>query len=324
MNSHQRLPERSPVLVVAAVLLICGIAGGSNFVLIKSLVSTITPMQLVAGRVVLAGITLSFVLLASRRMPRLSRATLRDAGILAIIDTVIPYLLLALAAPHILASTSGLLIATMPLFTALVVAVTDRTPLRKSTAVGLVLGAVGVSVLAGPAALDFGSSAWTSMIAVLIASFSYAASAVYSRIPLRSVNPIELSAIKFVIAGLVLVPLIVASGETAGYSRLDLSGWLALLIIGFVVTGLARCGYVWVIEEAGSVSASLLTYIIPVATLAIAWVYLDETLSLSEWLGALLVGASTICMLSGPSVVRALKRFWPVSSPQTAIDTSQG
>jgi drug/metabolite transporter (DMT)-like permease len=79
-----------------------------------------------------------------------------------------------------------------------------------------------------------------------------------------------------------------------------------------------------VIEEAGSVSASLLTYIIPVATLAIAWVYLDETLSLSEWLGALLVGASTICMLSGSWIVQALKRTWPVSSPQKTIaDTGQ-
>jgi drug/metabolite transporter (DMT)-like permease len=89
-----------------------------------------------------------------------------------------------------------------------------------------------------------------------------------------------------------------------------------------VVTGLARCGYVWVIEEAGSVSASLLTYNIPVATLGIAWIYLDEMLSLSEWLGALLVAASTICVLSGSWIVQALKRVWLTNSPRPSFADS--
>jgi drug/metabolite transporter (DMT)-like permease len=321
------IPSRSNVELshrVAVVLLVCGLAGASNFILIKELVGQITPVQLVGARVVLAGATLSAVLLVLGKAPSLDRPMLKAATVLALIDAVVPYLLIALAAPHILASTSALLIATMPLFTGLAVSITDRTRLPASIVLGLALGAVGVAILAGPAALQLGDSKVLAMLAVLVASSSYAVSAVYSRAPLRTIDPIELSAVKFVIASVVLVPVILAAGGPASYARLDLEGWLALFAIGFVVTGLARCGYVWVIRAAGSISASLLTYVIPVATLGLAWILLGEMFSVTEGIGALLVGASTTCVIFGPAIGEALRKRWDaITAPRPVMDSEE-
>jgi len=318
MNVNARIA--APVtLTVALVLILCGIAGASNFILIKALVGKIAPEQLVTARVLLAGITLSAVLFAAGKMPRLDRPTLKAATILAATDAIIPYMLIVLAAPHILASTSALLIATMPVFTAVVVSLTDRSRITPSIVLGLAFGALGVSILAGPTALHFGSSTLLALVAVLAASCSYAASAVYSRIPLRTANPVELSAVKFAIAGAILVVATMFVGKPVVYIDLDLPAWLALFSIGFVVTGLARCGYVWVIGAAGSVTASLLTYVVPAATLGFAWVFLGEMLTWSEWLGASLVGASVTCVLFGPAIAAAFRRRLLFPASQSSI-----
>jgi drug/metabolite transporter (DMT)-like permease len=290
---------------VAIVLVICGITGASIFVLVKVLTGYISAVQLVGARVVLAAVCLSLIMLATRTPPKLNRGMLQAASLLALFDAILPYMLIALAAPHILASTSALLIATMPAFTAVFVSAVDRNPVSRSIVAGLAFGTAGVSILAGPTALDFGSSGMLAVVAVVLAAASYAAAGVYSRVPLRTCSPLELSATKFVIASIVLLPLVLLQSP-AVYLDLGAEAWLALFGIGFLATGVARLGYVWVVSTAGSVSASLLTYIVPVAALALAWVFLGEMLSWRAGTGAALVGASVTCVLFGERIAAFL------------------
>ncbi|HEY7269094.1 MAG TPA: DMT family transporter, partial [Dehalococcoidia bacterium] len=288
-------------LRIAIVLLVCGITGGSVFILVKALVGEVTALQLVAARVLLAAAVVGTVMVMGGRTPRFSRSLLFGATVLALSDAIIPYVLIALAAPHVRASTSALLVATMPLFTAAFVSVTDRTRLEPQTLAGLALGVVGAAILAGPKALDFADSATLAMFAVLLSAASYAASAVYSRVVLREADPIGLSAVKFAIASLIIVPFVATREGFTSFSGLSAEGWLGLLGIGCFATGLARCGYVWVIAEAGSVAASLLTYIVPAAAMVLGWLFLHETPGASAILGAVAVAAAVTCVLRGVS-----------------------
>jgi drug/metabolite transporter (DMT)-like permease len=300
-NSDARLG-----VLVVLVLLVCGLSGGSSFLLVKSLVTEVTPLQLVAGRVALAGTVLTVGLLAARRYPRVDGRLLRGAGVLAVIDVVVPYSLVAFAAAHILASTSALLISTMPIFTSLFVSVTDRTRVAMSTLVGLAIGIVGVAILAGPSVLDFGESSTLAMLAVVLAAASLASAAVYSRVPLRTTDPIGLSAVKFAIAGVVLVPAVAWYDGAQDFIDLDAAGWLRLLGVGVIVTAVARCGYVWVISVAGSVSASMLTYIIPAAALVLGLLLMDETMNSSKGFAVALVAASVTSVLFGSALFHAV------------------
>ena len=172
-------------LLVASILLLCGICGGSSFILIKSLVSQVTPLQLVAGRVVLAAVVLAAATLVTHRLPSVDRPLLQQASVLAVIDVIVPYTLIAVAASHVFASTSALLVSTMPLFTAVFVGFADRTRLAAITLTGLGLGAAGVTVVAGPSALDLSTSDTLAMLAVVVSAASLASAAVYSRVPLE-------------------------------------------------------------------------------------------------------------------------------------------
>ena len=262
--------ENGTLVKVALTLVICGALGGSSFILIKALVGHISPVQLVAARIALATAVLVPAMLALKRTPPLNATVLRGAAVLAVMDAIAPYMLVASAAPYALASTAALLASTMPLFTGVIVSVADRSRLPLEYIAGLLLGAVGVSILAGPRAFDFGSSEMLAMLAVLMSAFCLASSAVYSRHLLRVADPIGLSAIKFAIASCVIVPVVTLREGIGGYADLSAAGWLGLLAVGFITTGVGRCGYVWVIAKAGSVSASLLTYIVPVAALLLA------------------------------------------------------
>ena len=166
--------DNATTVKVALTLLVGGILGGSSFILIKALVGHISPMQLVAARIGLATLVLVPAMLVLKRTPRLNAPVLRGAGVLALLDAIAPYMLVATAAPYALASTAALLSSTMPLFTGVIVSVADRSRLPWEYIAGLMLGAVGVSILAGPRAFDFGSSEMLAMLAVLLSAFCLA------------------------------------------------------------------------------------------------------------------------------------------------------
>jgi drug/metabolite transporter (DMT)-like permease len=191
-----------------------------------------------------------------------------------------------------------------------------------SVVIGIVLGAIGVAVLAGPRALYFGNSATLAMAAVLLSAASYAAAAVYSRGMLRTADPIGLSAIKFLIAAVILAPIIALRDGVGGYSELSPLGWLALLAVGCLVTGIARCGYVWVISAAGSARASLLTYVVPVAALVLGWLVMGEAPALSRAIGASLVGAALTCALFGRVIAERIQRQFGATLRPAAMETN--
>jgi hypothetical protein len=57
-------------------------------------------MQLVVGRVTLAALALLAVLFVLGRLPQLNAGLLRGAASLAVIDAIVPYSLIAVAAPR--------------------------------------------------------------------------------------------------------------------------------------------------------------------------------------------------------------------------------
>jgi drug/metabolite transporter (DMT)-like permease len=63
-----------------------------------------------------------------------------SATLLAFLDTIAPYLLIAWAQLQINSSTAALMVATMPLFTTLVVACTGREAAQQPAIAGLGIG----------------------------------------------------------------------------------------------------------------------------------------------------------------------------------------
>ena len=93
-----------------------------------------------------------------------------------------------------------------------------------------------------------------------------------------------------------------ATGITQGvpaYGALSIEGVLALLALGLLSTALAFILYFWLVRTAGSVYASLVTYIVPVFGLLLGWSVLGEEIGASTAFGAVLITAGVGAVMYG-------------------------
>ena len=107
--------------------------------------------------------------------------------------------------------------------------------------------------------------------------------------------------------------LFVVSG-TPNYS-LSLEAWASLIALGTLGTGIGYLMFVWLIENIGSVRASLVTYIVPVLALFLGWLILDESIGVNTIAGFLLIitGVATVMRGQAPTSQRLAEPVAPSS-----------
>jgi drug/metabolite transporter (DMT)-like permease len=276
---------------LAALLLLAAI-WGSSYLFIRVAVDPLGPLVVALVRVVIGAAGLAgYALLAKRRreLPRLSKPFL----VLGLTNSAIPYGLIAFAELHLTASLAGILNATTPLFTAIVVAIWNRERLPAKMLAGLLLGMSGVAVLLGwnPAPLD----AWlaVSVTAMLLASLAYGFASAYAKRALTGVSSLGAAAGQQMAAAVLLVPFgvgTVASGQsdTSPSSKVV----LAVLALGLLCTSLAYLLYFHLIASVGAVNTASVTFLIPVFGILWSALFLNEPVRAAMVVGLAVILAS--------------------------------
>jgi drug/metabolite transporter (DMT)-like permease len=307
------------------LLLLLGATWGSSFLFIKVVVDESTPLVVVEGRIFFGTLALVPIIAFRRGHVLRLRSKLPQLAIVAVFGSVLPFLLISWAEIHIESGIASVLNSTMPLFTGAFAAVflLDEQ-FDVARVVGLLLGFVGVLVLRGRAIFDVTDSAALGQLAVVAASVSYASIAVFIRAQFRGQDALTLSGLQLAVGLSLMTVVFLAAG---GVSDLDLDtkAWLALITLGVANTGLAYIVYYWLIENAGSVFASLSTYIIPVVGLALGAAVLDETFGANALVGAALIIAAIAAATGLPNLIAARLRLRkPAARTAEAIDSSSG
>ncbi|HEX5939071.1 MAG TPA: EamA family transporter, partial [Dehalococcoidia bacterium] len=104
----------------AGALVAVGMLRGANFLFVGLLVQQIAVPELVAGRLGFAALAATAFLVARGSFSPMSFGSIRAATMLASLDTVVPYTLLAFAQTSIDSGVAAILATTAPLFTMLV------------------------------------------------------------------------------------------------------------------------------------------------------------------------------------------------------------
>lgn len=110
---------------------------------------------------------------------------------------------------------------------------------------------------------------------------------------IKKVDGIHRTFLQFVSAIIVLVPyVLLTSGITLG--NLNSIGWINLLIVGLVHTGITYCMYFPSIKELPGQKAAILSYIDPLVAVFISVTVLGETMTLMQICGGLLILGFTL------------------------------
>ncbi len=308
---------------------------GSSFLFIRIGVQHVPPFQLVFVRTAIAAVGLNLVvLLRGKRLPA-DRRGIADLLFLGIVNTVFPFALITWGEVHIESGLASVLQGTAALFTMVIAHFAfadERITLRK--AVGLIVGFVGVVVLAGrsESASQHGGSDGMSYLlgqmAIVAASLCYAIGGTFSRRAIQNrLEPIVVAAGAMTVAAVVtgaLTHLAPLSGgpPPADLLQLEPRGLGAILVLGLVNTFCAYLIFYSLVATLGAARTSMITYVIPAVGLMLGVIFLGEVVDLRLIAGALMIVVSiAIVNLGGRGRVAALAQSRPSS---VAAECTQG
>jgi len=274
-----------PYLALASIALIWG----GSFLFIKVAVQDMSPMVLVVIRSTTGFLALAVLMIALRR-GRFSNARryLVPFAVMAITAGVIPWLLIAWGEERISSGLASILNATTPLWAAIlvywVIPIERPSPINYA---GVLIGLAGVIILVLP---DIAAGGIRGDLigsgAVLLASASYAVSALYQRRKLRGVNVFEANLGQLAFTALFVLPLAVPSVPSAHFEPASIAAVLALGIAG---SGIAGVLYYYVLNSLGPVRGSGVTLLVPITAVFWGATLLHEKVTLPIVIGMVVI-----------------------------------
>lgn len=275
----------------AVGLVVVALIWGGSFVFIKVMLEELGPLAIAWTRLGGGGVfILALVVLTGRRMP--SRAALLDITVVAALSSALPYFLIPWGEREVASGLAAILNASTPFFAAVFAhAVLTAERLTRQRAAGLAVGFAGVALVIGPDLRNLASSSTMGQLAVVLASASYGAGAVYLRRRLLGIDSMVLAGLQSAIAFALLTPVLMLVEGVPDLAAL--SGRVAMATAGLAVlsSGIAIVIYYWLLRNLHAAQAALVTYLVPVTAVFWGWLALDERVGVAVVPGLMLIMA---------------------------------
>lgn len=256
------------------LLVSLGVIWGIPYLFIKIAVETFSPVSLVFLRVAIAAIILLPIVIARGQLGSL-RGHWRWVIAFALVEMAFTWTALNWAELTITSSLAALLIALVPLVTAILarfIGLDDR--LTGSRVVGLVIGFVGVGVLVG---FDVTGSDVPAVAAMTIVVLGYALGPIIVDRKLSDLPSLAVIAAAMLVNTIIFAPIAVVTWPT---EPIPVSAWVSVLVLGAICSALAFIVFFALIAEVGPSRTTIITYINPVVAVLLGIVILAEPLTI--------------------------------------------
>lgn len=309
------MPNPPRTALVAAALLAVYLVWGSTYVAIRIAVQTLPPFLLACVRFLVAGALLyAWTIGRGGRAPADGAAD-RDAPPSPsdpigprqwAAATLVGGLLLlggnglvVWGEQTVPSGLAALIVATVPLWMALLGRVLLGQRMARLSVVGVLLGFAGVAVLLSPAGDGGADPAGTAVIC--LAALSWGLGSVWSRrLPLPR-RPAVATALEMLGGGALLTTVAAVGGE---FGRVDLgavtlASWAALAYLVVFGSLVAFSAYVWLLANVRSDLASTYAYVNPLVAVLLGWALLGETVTARTLLGGAVIVVAVGLVLAG-------------------------
>ena len=264
---------------------------GSTYLAIRYAVETIPPLFVAGFRHLTAGVLL-FGWCWWRGL-RPVRQQWFASIVLAALFFLIGHGTLHWAEQTLPSGVAAFLIATEPVFIAVIVTATHRSRFTPALFLGLLLGLFGVGLIIG-GEVRTGSSELLKSLAVLIGAASWSIGTVYSRSRKLHPDP-RMSAAMSLLAGslmLLLGGMITGEGARLDLHAVSLKSFLALAYLAVVGSLVAYSAYFWLLSRFPPTLIATHTYVNPLVAVVLGWAIGGEALTFRFLFGGLLVIAA--------------------------------
>ncbi len=275
-----------PYIAFAAL----GLIWGASFLFIKVGLRDMSPIVLVLIRAGSGAVALAVIMLAMGK-PLIGddwKRRLAPFTFMAITNALLPWVAIAWGEQHITSGLASILNSTTTLWAAIliywVIPAERPSPLNY---VGVLVGIVGVAILVFPDVAAHGLSGnLVGALAVMLASMSYAVSALFQRTKMRDMNVYQQSFGQLAVTSILALPI---AAPALPHVHLALISMAAVIALGVAGSGVAYLLYYYTMNTLGAVRATGVTFVVPVTAVFWGVVLLHEVLTLPIVIGMLVI-----------------------------------
>jgi drug/metabolite transporter (DMT)-like permease len=270
-------------------LLLLASIWGASYMLIKIGLRELSPAMVAFARVALAAAVLMPIATAQGALSGL-RGRLGIVALVGAVQVAVPFWLIPVGEQEISSALAGILVATTPIFTALLAIRVDHEERSEGLRLaGIGIGVAGVVVLFG---LDLAGSTAAILggLAIVLAGGGYSVGSFVVKHRLSDARPLGVVAsVMTASAVLLLIPAIVSAPSSAP----GLGPIAAVIALGVLGTGAGFVIFYLLIGTVGPARTLIVTYLAPGFAVVYGAVLLGEAITLGTVIGlVLIVGGS--------------------------------
>ncbi len=155
-----------------------------------------------------------------------------------------------------------------------------------------IMSSVGIVMITGVGNMSEGSSHITGIAFGLGAAVFYASVVLINKF-IKNVSGIHRTFLQFVSAIFVLLPYVMLTGGIT-LSGVDKTGWICLIVVGVVHTGITYCMYFSSLKGVAGQQAAILSYVDPLVAVIVSVTVLNEKMTVLQAVGGALILGFTL------------------------------
>ncbi|HHY21696.1 MAG TPA: DMT family transporter [Bacilli bacterium] len=281
--------NRSKLLIYFSLVLVM-FFWGMNVIALKVLVTSFPPIMLTAFRVFIAGVLVTVVVLFKNEIRRLTR---REWGYLllsSLFGIIGHHIFLTYGLVNTTASNSSIILALLPLTTALLARVLLGEQLSRSRFLGIILGFIGVMFIVLQGELQLGKQALGDFYIFLCMLFQGLSFITIKNLS-NTLNSRQLTAMMLIIGSIAMffISLFVEASPLQAMMSGTSFAWLLLIGSAVLATAVGQMIYNRSIHQLGASEAAVFINLAPFFGLIGSVVFLGEEISWKQMAGFIFI-----------------------------------
>ena len=262
---------------------------GASFIATKFLLDELTPETIISLRLILAIMLLLTIALFQKRDFSINFKSHAYILLLALI-AVFHLWIQVTGLKFTTASNTGWIIGTAPIFMALLGLIFFKEKLNFIKVSGILIATFGLLLLVGKGNLtNIDLIKNKGDLLVLSSAFTWGIYSMVNKKISLNYSPVMTILYLFVMMAIIIIPFTVNDTSIKSVINLSGVGWIAILFLGLLCSGVAYVIWAYALREMESAKVGAYLYFEPFVTVIAAWIFLKEDITLLMLLSGLII-----------------------------------
>jgi drug/metabolite transporter (DMT)-like permease len=283
---------------------------GLNIVIIKVLVEGLPPQTMTAFRIMMAGITALIIIVLGKSFRRLSKREWIYTLLGMLFGVILHHLLIAVGLTMINASNASLILALVPLTTAILAFLFLGEQLTKLRMIGFILALTGVFFIQGGSFSNMQLS--QGELILFIAMFVQAISFIFVKKATATLDSKQVTTIMYLVGsiGLLIISFITEPEGVSDMTSASLFIYFLFIVSGIVATGVGYMVFNAAIQQIGAGQTAIFNNFVPFFGLVFSALFLNETITASQLIGFVFIISGVLFGTGYIEKLRDKKHKW--------------